>query len=400
MFHVTQPAPFQPDYERFIYEPRVLWSIASVNTADATAQTTLGTGEPLTVVLDKQHFKNASRYPLRLTHILTAPVGYLFSDYPNTSGVAPTQLIDYDSSGGIINRCQVRISAPFSYEFQNVLALGMQDFAAEPSGEPSCRKTRLGNEYASGLFGITRWDFDQHFYLPARGSIQFDMSTVVRGSFSGDIPPEPYTTMLFNELGGELFNGHARVREPGQAPWATVVLANPQTFFPNSPAPVPLDEFTQQSLTGTNRQVWQPSQMFRNTEFRKQNAARGVTRVPVTGFAAHINQIEYDDTVYAEWANASARVAPMSLRIITQAKTTDGGTGEWWWRPGAPLALVSPTITPALVKKLDQPIWLAPNEYLEISVTVPAPVDFGEITLSPIYNVGVSLAGQAVVEMG
>jgi hypothetical protein len=82
----------------------------------------------------------------------------------------------------------------------------------------------------------------------------------------------------------------------------------------------------------------------------------------------------------------------------TRARTRNAGTQEWWWREGAPLVLVCPSMTPGLVKRLEDPIWLGPGEQLMVEMEAPDPIVVGEETLAPTYNVGLSLCGYAVVE--
>jgi len=389
MFKVPQPAKFVPEYDRFIYEPRVMWSIASVDSDEETR-----------VTLPQQHFKNASRYPVRLTHVLLSPINYLLQEYSNAS---PTSTANFDVCGSIITKCSLRISAPFSYQFQNVLDLPFLGLAASPSATPSMQGIKSNIEYQSNLLGLSRWDFECPLYMPAKGLVQFDLSTVSYATAVPDLTP-PTTSMIIMEGGGSgpgMFAGHARLRERAQTSWAQTDPTNPQVYWPRGQQPLPLDA----TAAGFNGEVdvWPANQIFKDREFRKQNAVRGYERVPVTGFAIHIDQIAFDDEVQDSVPYAGFLVSQMSQRMICRARTTSGGTGEWWWRPGAPISLVCPTISSALVHELNDPIWLAPDESLEIEIKTPGPtvISGGQqpLQISPIYNVGVSLAGQAVVEM-
>jgi hypothetical protein len=124
----------------------------------------------------------------------------------------------------------------------------------------------------------------------------------------------------------------------------------------------------------------------------------------VHGFAVQIDQIDYDDVVIdtnliaALGAPAGQPVAPLSLRTAIRARMKNGGTGNYWWRPGAPLALVCPSITPAQVYKLPVPITLVPGDNLEIELETPGPITIGETEINPLYQVGVALCGFAAIE--
>jgi hypothetical protein len=76
----------------------------------------------------------------------------------------------------------------------------------------------------------------------------------------------------------------------------------------------------------------------------------------------------------------------------------NGGTGAYWWREGAPLALVCPTITPAQVYDLPEPITLGPGERLDVEVSSPGPTPMGEESIDSIYQIGVGLCGYASIE--
>ena len=111
-----------------------------------------------------------------------------------------------------------------------------------------------------------------------------------------------------------------------------------------------------------------------------------------------IDQIDFDEGVQAQPAPfPGSPITPYSQRLGCRARTTNGGTNQWWWRPGAPLALMSPTITPASVMELQQPIKLGPGDSLELEVTAPNPVVLAP-QIDPTFQFGVSLTGYAIIE--
>jgi hypothetical protein len=90
--------------------------------------------------------------------------------------------------------------------------------------------------------------------------------------------------------------------------------------------------------------------------------------------------------------------------MTCRARTTNGGTNQWWWRPGAPLALVCPTITPAQVYEFEQPIVLGPGEQLEVELWAPLAPSLvllgsgGAQTVQPNYTIGLSMTGYTTIE--
>ena len=86
-----------------------------------------------------------------------------------------------------------------------------------------------------------------------------------------------------------------------------------------------------------------------------------------------------------------------------KAKTSGCGSQESWWRDGAPLSLVSPTRTPALVGRLPVPITLQPGDGIDLELVFPTgteeypwagPLEFN----NPRVQMGVSFCGFAAIE--
>jgi hypothetical protein len=135
-------------------------------------------------------------------------------------------------------------------------------------------------------------------------------------------------------------------------------------------------------------------------EYKAQETSRaGANRL--SGFSVMVDQTEYDDALQASsaYANLStSRIAPMAMRIPCRAGS-DAGSQEYWWRDGAPLALVCPTITPAMVYELPKPITLHKGEHIELEFQVP----WGHVTSASAYvfsnyQIGVSFCGYAAIK--
>lgn len=82
---------------------------------------------------------------------------------------------------------------------------------------------------------------------------------------------------------------------------------------------------------------------------------------------------------------------PLGARVGTKARLGGAGPRTGFWREGAPMSLVSPSRTTAMVHQLEVPIVLAPGDQVEVEVSAPhRPADDEGL---PSTNVGVSLAG-------
>jgi hypothetical protein len=138
--------------------------------------------------------------------------------------------------------------------------------------------------------------------------------------------------------------------------------------------------------------------MFSSRDWRGDEAARGVTHKELRGFGFGIDQIDYDDHLQGVAGNVvpGQPVTPMASKLGTRCKLNTGGSGEWWWEPGAPLSLVAPTLGPAQVYEFHEPIKLAKGEALEVNIEVPSTINVERIPQQ--YIVGVSMLGYAIVE--
>lgn len=376
---------FPFDSSRYYYEPRVLWDVASVDSAKSAPD------EPRArVTLDEMNFRNTGNYPVVLTHLLLSPVGYTLRTLEGETPLSPTT---YDAAMSIINKIGVTISAPFSAHFSewDVSAAGL---LSKPTADPE-------NGLHSSLHGVSRWQFDTPYLVPTRASVRLDLSTftLATGVDDENAAALVASSVMFRELVGPL-GGHARVRER-----RALAPAMSGAVFPGGPQPLPSDAFGSSNFSGSafSTAVWDSSGLFPADEYRRQEANRGGTPSQyLTGFSVLVDQIDHDELLHGTPGYSGHPLAPLSQRIATRARTETGGTQEWWWRPGAPLALVTPSQTSALVQRLEEPIVLAPGQCLQIEVQAPTPRVFGSggegVTVSPVYNFGVSLSGFACVE--
>jgi hypothetical protein len=163
--------------------------------------------------------------------------------------------------------------------------------------------------------------------------------------------------------------------------------------------PYPPDaSFAPDAAPAGGSQWWPPEQTFDGRQFDAQESTRsGSTKL--TDLRVHIDQRLYDTAMQTAFATPE-QPTPMSLRTGTRIRLVNGGTKAWWWRPGAPLALVFDHITPANVYELPEPITLGPEEHLEVELLFPAafPQPDEEPLEPTAYHLGVSLNGYAAIE--
>lgn len=371
------PTPFRPDHDRYFYEPRAFWSVGYGQPST--------TGPQRTIRFPQEHFINGSRFPIRLTKLCVSPVGYLARSF---TAADPSQ---FDACMAGISRALVSLEYPMGYSGQRRPG-PTHLYGTDPTGDPDMENT--ATPYVSSLFGMSRWDFDLPYYVPQTYQVALELSNV-RG-YQGVTGSLNYASWrAFYERTGSLILGHA-VQRFG------LIQTSPLGFgFPGGPQPFDSpDNAVFPGLAGNAPSGWSAGGRWPGEEWPRQKANRGLPYTESTGFGVFLDQRAFDDEVFADFFATfpDIRVAPLSQRIATKCRTIGAGTGEKWWRDGAPLSLVTPTITPAFVRDLEDPIVLGPGESVIVSLQLPPTRVVDDTTVDPIYSVGVSLTGYAVVE--
>lgn len=376
------------DDARFYHEPRALWTVTQLR-AYASEATKL-TGR---VEVPKDAFRNVSKYPMTLTHMLMCGVNYTFWRYLQNPLV---NIAGVHNGASMIDLIDVFVSAPYSFHITNKDGR-IPSLPAAGRGEPPTDFT--ATSYESGVWGKSRWNFDRPLVLGSKGTIQFDVSAITMPNIGFDLktdPPDVRLSLGFDELHTGKFGGNNRVVARAQQAFLDSAVV-PQN------APFPLDGFAAAG-NGTALTTWNPAGFFQAREWHKQETDRGQAVTHFRGFDVAIDQIDYDEQIQTVSAAAFAGfpICPLSMRTGVRARTINCGSGEWWWQPGAPLALVCPTITPAQVFKLPQEITLGPGEQLEVELQAPLGPTLatgGEpVQYRPYYNVGLSFTGYASIE--
>lgn len=401
--------------KELLFEPRAFWDQVSArtivpSTAVVNNFTRVTVGDGRTFNLPRANFTNGSRYPIDLTKMSICPLGYMLRRYAGTlDPINPTPIAVYNDMSWL-SLTAMRIRAP--------KRAGLQSFAFSPGSIPSDPTSDGGmgplttQPVASNLLGLSRWDFERPCKLVRNGVIRYDMMPLRWPYFNNNITdlPPPDVSMAFfeSDLGGSRLGGFSRNKTIAQVPRARRPMV-----FPTGPTTTTVDYYDQLQVGAGDDSGWPPVMSFdasNNTgsryRFRAQETTRGAYASNVDGYAIMLRQIYWDEGVQALNRPPGAAGSPLSSlssHIGARCKTIDGGTNEWWWRPGAPIALVTPTITPALVVTLPKTITLGPGESLEVEVLLPPAINFPNASpqatsIQPMYNLGISFTGYATIE--
>lgn len=410
------PIRYPGNVPGIIYEPRAVWSIEQVNNSDTP------NGR---ITFPRNDFQNPGKYPIILTKLLLAPVNYT---YIRTVPGAPVDSLTYHVDGAsALEVSEILINAPQRQNYSR-RTIPLTSWPAEPRWLPTMRGVDLDGQgpqqYPSSIWGVTRWDFDHTMIIPKLGTLEIGLSpfnVATQGADPDDLrevdfaiavsegPPPgsdapgrvgnwPGNARLHQRSALRYGDGFSPLRTSGAGGLGTTGKGGP-TAGQQAQITDPFGALAYGPGPLTTTQQWPPDQAFTAREYDAQNASE-MGSTPVTGFGVHIDQIDYDDeTINATGPSVpNSPISPLAFRVAARARMRNGGSGEWWWRQGAPLALVQPSITPALVYQLPQPITLAPGDTLDVELQVQRPVVIAGNNIVQAYNVGLSFCGYAAIE--
>ncbi len=381
------------------YEPRSYWSLLSSTDGG---------------LWNQDHFRNDGRYPITFTRFTISSVNQVY-DWFNPSQIFTN--IHPFTFPNLLQKTLQQIRVPFRQNYTRT-ATTTGTFRPRPAAEVESKRW---SEPAINIYPLQGWgprlqqsrlNFCHPLYLPQFGSIEFGLSALDDwGQFAqgnvlldADIDEIKASVAWFEE--GGLFAGSARIKNV-----PVPVRSTPEDFAYTSsegwPYPLPVGEAGQPQAVNypaINNGVpwWPPASNFTPTEFDRQEATRtGSTKI--LGLSVSFDALAYLRRIFEIQEDGAGNPdpgtsvpAPLSQRIGCSVRTTNGGSGDYWWRPGAPLSLVLDSITPSMVYDLDAPITLSPGDSLILdeiaeSFAAPdAPVD--------VKNLCIAFNGFAAIE--
>ena len=375
--------------EGLIYEPRSLWSIGFVDTDGLTDD------QPVRVQLNREHFRNGTRYPITVDRVAVCGVAYgyrrsIFTGVPNL-------LTEYEQWSSVVNKVRISVAVP-QRQFYSKNLFSLNALPERKAWMPPTRLVGTGDgTNPSSLYGVTALNFDKPFMLPRTGEIEWQISAWPALNNNDDGIALGNFWQLYEEQGG-LTPGSARTRSFVPRRFDQAQLVQTDEGWPY------VDNAYTSVGSGSTPDVdtsqwWHPDGNFSGQAFLTQEATRnGSTRV--MGIRTFVDQRAFDDMMGNNRdvtpTTTGFPAAMASTFMGSRIRTVNGGSKMYWWRPGAPLALTLDTITPAHVYQLPRPITLSPNDTLDVEMEFPGPS--GTLSLDPRYQVGISFNGWSPIE--
>lgn len=405
---LTKPRP------GFLYEPRVLWGMGYITKAESEGQFL----SPATVVLPgRDSYFNGSRWPIVLTDVITlvqSPLGY---------GVAGPSLIDQipielSALGGArYSLGQVRglVQPKASHEAQEGVSVIDYDPVPMANLVTAVAQTVAPRATTRPVTNLARWDFEHTLKLPPAAYLELQLAGRI---------PTPIDTSAVKVKADVNFYA-AAPNEGAQWPGSTITRTNfdvsqltvaaAQTYYQAALAQsldgdypaAPFATLPFQGLVdGPASQLYPPAQVFSSRQAVQQKATYDLP-TNLHGFSVGFEQNALDVALLAGGAQLTG---PLSTTTYARCRSRNGGTQNYWWRDGAPLAICTPTMTPGTVSTLSRPLALQPGEGFKLAL--PTSFDPDSLTLPFSCNVGagaglvrlsqavfyISFCGYAVVE--
>lgn len=396
-----------------LYEPRALWQVVDVPFTNQTGVV----GEE--VILEGTEWMNGSRYDIVLTHMLLAPINYAVTNdayevLQNVSvslqhGATPLSTQRWMPSLG-----QTLPIAP-SPAYQDFALGQFMPYDSSPRAEPATTNARTRTVMFSQprVFDVARWQFDMPYRLVRRGVVKFGLSRL--GAAISTVASEANgilrVTMGFDEAwsSGSAFRQQMRT-SMGHLSVGDAINSTPFGGLPLQSGPAGV------KILSTADNLFPAGSQFTPKEWQRQEAGRGGGDGSgwLQGFTVHLPNAQnlgeagvssVDDVAFG----AADSGVSLATRLGVRAETVNGGTNRAWWRPGAPLALVTPTIGASACMKLQAPIRLGSREQLRVILRSEGKNNLlaglsdmaEEVTQdrdsAGNHKVGVSLCGYAIV---
>lgn len=395
---------FATGRDEALYEPRALWQVVDVPFTNQ-----LGVEGP-EVVLEGTEWQNGSRYDFVLTHLILSPINYCVTNdaYEVLQNVTVSVAhsaspIDVQRFSPALGQCLPIAPSPTFGDFSmgQFMPYDSSPRQIPPTVNPRTRAVLFAQPR---IFDVARWQFDMPYRLVRRGVVQFGLSKL--GATDGGSNYNLRTTMGFDEAwsSGSAFRQQMRT-SIGELSISPAANSTPFGGRPLQSGPVG------DPGVGVGP-IWAPESQFNPRDWQRQETLRGGGDGSgwLQGFTVHLpnyHNIGNLDDVTDSPVDSGISLA---TRLAVRAKTVNGGTNRAWWREGAPLVLVSPTIGAGACMKLQTPIRLGNREQLRVTLRsegrnnllaamIRAEGVVEQDRESPgNHKVGVSLTGYAIVK--
>jgi hypothetical protein len=383
-----------------IWEPRAFWDVVRIDGRDSGQ-----IGGKLSARFNKQHFRNQGRFPVELDHILIAPVGYAFNAYDGQNDPPVLPVGDFGACAAVIQKSEILISVP-NRQHYSFDPLPVSTWTPRPVADIPMDTSPT--PFSSGMLGVCRWDFepDRRLVLPRNANCTLQLGAYVLQPAIGGGGPRAMPAMSPAHLAfweeGTLHEGSKQFPWNAHTRWRSGYVVGAGSGNPPAPFP-PADGLGFQGGTDGQADVLWPGVSALSFKSYKEQEKSRAGHNSVGGFAVHIDQTENDDAIDSAIIPpggaifADVPVAPISLRVPSRARC-DAMSQEWWWREGAPLALVCPSLGPAQVYRLPRKITLHKGDVLEVELQVPGGIEVDSQGIFSIFQIGISFTGYAAIQ--
>jgi hypothetical protein len=371
----------------FYYEPRALWS--------ATLSRTSSNLYSVSTPIDPNTLYNGEKYPIIFTHVIMQWV---------TEGGLTTTV---QRAGASIGLSIATAGGPrYSKHYAPMLLEPVP--AAEPLDPASFATNPMlltaNPTWYRPTVNRCAWDFELPPVLPADAMLEIQLGARVptlvdttAATPTADInlytptapgTPANWPQMTYTRQAVSIAQLSVAAATQRYQPYADALTQ----FLTSGGELPPTITFYAGYTGGAEAQNYPPGQQLSPREMLRQKASYNVP-TNLGGLAITFDERSIDET-------SRATAGPLSMTTPVKVRTRNAGTQAYWWRDGAPLSIVSPTMTPAFASRLSRPLTLAPGEAFDVQLqqgVLNAPLGIGEDDdLNTFFYI--SFCGYAAVE--
>ena len=369
------------------YEPASLWSAAYLSGVGLTT---------IQARFNKQHLRNGTRWPIVIERVAMCGINYGFDIIGSAADFGA-----YGAAGAggsaVLYSGKLRLGLPFRKNLSRY-EINLSNYRPKPTGQPQGSVPP-----DSSLWGASYLKFGRPMVLPRLGSVELGLTSLCsmglgpQGGAILSFSRDDITGYAYYHQSGGLFSGSARIKKLTLATDTAITPLVPDPYtgvpFPRPPA------YSIPPYIATSPSLWNGKTAMSARDFEQQEATRSGS-TEMNGVGVFLDQIDYDNDVKTNDPLVGAtdyKISQLSTRVGIRMRAAHSPSGNWWWRPGAPLALVFDTLTPAVVYELPEPITIAPGDAISASLTLPG-ANAGTGSTPQGWQVGMSLNGYTLIE--